>query len=345
MIVIFLVIVAIGIVIFVHELGHFIVAKKSGIKVEKFYLGLGPEIFGVTFGETRYGLAAIPIGGMVKLSGEEMKDEKPKEGDFFFQPWYRRIYVALAGSVMNLFLAVFLFFLAVFIWGIQKPSEEAMIGDLNENFPAYKSGIQKNDLVIKLDNTEIKNWKQMAEYIHARPEKNVRITVKRGEKELNFKMKTAKDPVNNIGLIGVTPSMITQKIGLLDSLKFGINQSILWNYMTVKYLLERIIKLQKPELSGPVGIIQIMSKTAKTGMDNFLFIVAIISNSLALFNLFPIPLLDGGHIFLFVMEGILKRPLDKKFVEKVNIIGLAIIISIFLFATYSDLVRISVGPK
>ncbi len=339
---IIVVIISIGIVIFVHELGHFIAAKKSGVKVEKFYVGLGPELFGITVGETRYGVSLLPIGGVVKLAGEDMGEGPPKEGDFFFQPWYKRIYVAVAGSVMNLFLAIFLFFLTIYFWGVQKPSEQAVIGELNEAYPAFKAGLKVDDRIIKIDGVEIKSWKEMAGYIHARPEEQIELTIMRGGSAMIFKLKTMRSETG-IGLIGVTPQLTKQRPGFFASAKLGILQSIGWNYATLRYLGSRIKRLQKPEISGPVGILQVMTKTVKTGVNNYLFILAVISNSLALFNLFPIPLLDGGHIALFLVEGIVKKPLDRKYIEKINIVGLAILLSIFLFATYSDLLRLKIG--
>lgn len=339
---IIVVIFSIGIVIFVHEFGHFIVAKKTGVRVEKFYVGMGPEIFGFTIGETKYGVSLLPIGGVVKLAGEEMDDAQPKEGDFFYLPWYKRIYVAAAGSVMNLFLAVFLFALTFYVWGVYTPSHKPVIGEILESYPAAKAGIMKNDLVLEIDGIEIKNWALMAEYIHSKPEKNLKILIERDGKKLWYEVKTVKDSSRGIGLIGISPVMEIRKVGLFQSLRMGASQSAMWNYLTLKYLYAKITKFQKPEISGPVGIIQSMTKAVRTGADNFIALIALISNSLALFNLFPIPLLDGGHIFLFALEGIIKKPIDKKYIEKINTVGLAIIIFIFVFATYSDLTRMGV---
>jgi regulator of sigma E protease len=336
---ILIVIASIGIVIFVHELGHFIVAKKTGVKVEKFYVGLGPEVIGITYKETRYGIAAFPIGGIVKLAGEEPSSEHSKEGDFFFQPWYKRICVALAGSIMNLLLAIFLFFLTVYFWGIQKPSGEAVIGELREGYPAYRAGLKVNDRIVSINGNEIKNWKELSKYIHARPQQNIKIKVLRDGRELIFELKTARAETD-IGLIGIGPQIIRREVGFFESVKFGVAQSFGWNYVTLRYLVSRIKRFQAPEIAGPVGIVQVMTKTVEAGAQNYLFILAIISNALAFFNLFPIPLLDGGHIMLFLVEGILKKPIDKKYIEKINTVGLAIILTIFLFATYSDLVRL-----
>lgn len=336
---IILVVISIGVVIFVHEFGHFIAAKRNKIKVEKFYLGLGPEVIGFTLGETRYGIAAIPLGGFVKLAGEDKDATQSQPGDFFFQPWYRRILVVAAGSIMNLVLAVFLFFITIFIWGVTTPTQTATIGEVKDGFPAQKAGILKNDVILKVDDLEITSWQQMASYIHSNPEKELKILIGRGDEKILFKVKSVRDPSRNIGLIGISPAMVKQRVSFIKALRYGINQSIMWNYLTLKYVVTKIVKFQKPELSGPVGIVQVMTKTVKTGIDNFLFLVAIVSNSLALFNLFPIPLLDGGHMLLFTIEGIIRKPLDRKYIEKINAVGLAIILFIILFATYSDILR------
>ncbi|MCS7151911.1 MAG: RIP metalloprotease RseP [Endomicrobia bacterium] len=337
---IILIIIAFGVLILIHELGHFIVAKMLGIKVLQFSIGLGKEIFSKKIGDTKYSLCVLPIGGAVRLKGENIENLDLQQDSFFGKKWYQRILVVISGPLMNYFLAVLIFSSLVFFFGVSKFTEEPIIGEVLEKKPAYNAGLKSNDRIIKINNKKISLWKEMAEIIHNSAGKTLEVEVQRGNEIIVFNVIPEKDPISGKGIIGILPAYEVKKVSIGKSIIIGIMQPINLSIYSIKYLFDKITKLQKPEVAGPVGIIQVLTKSAKTGIENFLYTVGIISTMLGLFNLFPIPLLDGGHLFFSVVEGITKKIPSKKVFEIANFIGLSILLFIFMFATYSDIIRI-----
>jgi regulator of sigma E protease len=333
---------ALGVVIFVHELGHFLAAKRIGVKVEKFFLGLGPEFLGFTSGGTRYGLGIFPVGGMVKLAGEEISREKAAPGEFFHQPWYKRIFVTVSGAAMNLIFAVLLFSALIYAGGVGVVSDDPVIGVLSEDMPAKAAGLLSGDRIFSVEGKDILTWRDLAAEIHARPDAKVRLGVERDGKRFFKSLVTDGQRTKGVGLIGISPSVKTERAGAFRSVYLGAKQSVFLNYITLAYLWDRLINWQKPELSGPVGIVGELGKAASRGTAVFISYIALISNALALFNLLPIPMLDGGLSVFFLFEGITGKSLNEKIMARINTVGLAFIISLFLYVTYGDIARLAV---
>ncbi len=336
-----------GLVIFVHEFGHFIVAKKTGVKVERFSFGLGPEIFGFQWGETRYCLAWIPLGGEVRMSGEmeyEEGDETPRVKDpreFFALPWYRRIPIVVAGPIMNYVLAFFIFALVAFVWGEPQLSPDAVIGDVMQGLPAERAGLKSGDRILSIAGQPVMGWQDLAAKIHQFPEQNVALQYQRGTETQSVQITPRRDPSDEKrGLIGIAPSTIHKKVGFIDSLGRGGQQVVGWSVFTLKYLGEKIVRREKPELSGPIGIASVVAKATKSGIQDLLYLVALISVGIGLFNFFPIPLLDGGHLVFYLWEGITRKPVTRRVMSAANTVGLTLLLGILLFATYSDIQRI-----
>jgi regulator of sigma E protease len=337
------VVLAFGIVIFVHEFGHFIVAKKTGVKVERFSFGLGPEMIGFQWGETRYCLAWIPLGGEVRMAGEMPKDEAapaPKDPrEFFALPWYRRIPIVVAGPAMNYVLAFVLFSVVAFVWGVAVPTSEPVVGDVAEGFPAAAAGVQPGDRILSIDGAAAADWKSVADKIHASAGKTLTLQLKRGDKTVPVKVVPVEDKAGARGLIGVTPATVHQSLSVFDSMTRGAQQTWGWTRMTLGYIADRIRLHEKVELSGPVGIATVVAKAAKSGPMDYLLLIALISVGVGLFNIFPIPMLDGGHMAFYIWEGIFRKPLNRRVMDLANTVGLAALLSIFLFATYNDIQR------
>jgi len=333
----------IGLLVFIHELGHFMMAKKFKIRVEKFSFGFGPEIVGFTRGETRYSICAIPLGGMVKMPGEDIESAKGEPDEFLSQPWYRRLIIAFFGPFMNYLLAFILFAFVIFCWGLTKPSEQPVIGDLVANFPAQQAGLASGDIIRTINGMPVKSWEEMSGFIRSHPGDQLTLSVVRQGKELTVALVPKKDPASGVGLIGIGPKMETEKVGFVQSVGYSARLVTFQSVYTLKYLGEKLIRWEKPELAGPIGVVQILAKAAKAGWENLLYLLGVISVALGLFNLLPIPLVDGGHIFIALIEGITRRPFSKKALQTANIVGFGIIICIFLFATYSDLTRLGMS--
>lgn len=332
-----------GIVIFLHELGHFIVCKLSKIRVENFSFGFGKEIFGWTRGDTRYSIRAIPLGGYVKPQGEDITEYKGEPQEYFSKPWYVRLLVVLAGPFMNYVLAFFLFWGVIYFVGQPVPSNDPVIGDLALDYPAQKAGLREKDKIISINGKKVENWISMAEIIHKNIEKEITLTYEREGKIDTIKLKTVKDPTGKRGIIGISPQISYKKVSFFKSIIMGIDQCWYWTAYTVTTLASNIYHMEKPDLAGPIGIVNVVSKAAHSGFSDFIFLLGLISVAVGFFNLLPIPLLDGGHIILYLYEGLFRKKLTENILKYVNSVGMFILMGIFLFATYNDISRIWKG--
>ncbi len=344
-----LAIISLGVLIFVHELGHFLAAKLFGIYVERFSLGFGPKVVGITIGETEYQLAAVPLGGYVKLYGEDPEEVEEENTDrsFAHKPIWQRTVVVLAGPLSNIIFAWMLVY-AVNLWGV--PTLLPEVGKVVENSPAQKAGLKPGDLILAIDGRKIASWDDMAKMIHARPNSRITLTVKRNGKILHISLTTQARKIKNIfgetktiGLIGIYPSgrVFTKRLGPIKALGESLTQTYNMVYLTVK----GFVKLIKHEVSvkslgGPILIVQMATKQAQSGILPFLLFTALISVNLGIINLLPIPILDGGHILLFAIEAVRREPLSLSAKEKAQQVGLAIIILIMLVAMYNDIARL-----
>lgn len=302
---------AFGTVIFVHEFGHFIVAKKSGVKVERFSFGLGPEMVGFQWGETRYCIAWLPLGGEVRMAGEFLdEDEKiptqeekeptapvDRSREFFAQPWYRRIAIAFAGPFMNYVLALVIFFSILLIWGEPIQTNKTQIGEVVAGMSADKAGLLKGDSVLEIQGEKVEDFSTLAKKIHARPNTETELLILRQNEEIRIKVMPANE--SGKGMIGIKPAepiLIRKDVSLLQAGKKSVLQC--WNisYFTVYYLFQKIVEREKPDVAGPLGIGQVIIKAVKAGAEDFFYLIALLSVAIGLFNLFPVPLLDGGHV-------------------------------------------------
>lgn len=344
-------ILALGLVVVIHEIGHLLVALKLGVRVERFTVGFGPEILGWTSKrKIRYSVCIVPLGGMVKMAGEFQDERHNKPDEFFSQPWYKRNLIALAGPAMNYALAFLVFAFVAGFWGVMQPSKFPVVGIVIPSLPAAQAGFQENDKIISLNNTPVNTWEEMAKMIHGMPEAKVTVKLERlsedGKtiKPLSMVLTPKKDPQTGIGLIGIMPKVDQVKPGLKGSFVAAGKDVKAWTLQPLKYLGSKIRNMEGPkELSGPLGIAQMVTKATREGFSYVMYLIAIISTGLGLFNLFPIPVLDGGHVLLYTMEGILRRPLSRKVMQVANGIGLSIVLMIFLYASYQDILRWRLG--
>ncbi|MEI7481260.1 MAG: M50 family metallopeptidase [Elusimicrobiota bacterium] len=328
-----------GLVIFLHEFGHFLVCKLTGIKVEAFSFGFGPELFGRVKGDTRYSIRAVPLGGYVKPAGENIEEGTGKPDEYFSKPWYTRLGVVLAGPFMNYLLAFVVFTGVILIVGEPVQSIDPVIGDVAQGYPAEAAGLKAGDRVLSVDGVPAKDWMQMADLIHKKIAAPVSVEYQRAAEKIKVSIVTKKGPEGQ-GLIGVSPGISYKYVGVIKATKMGAHQCYFWTKYTITTLAANIKHRSKPDISGPIGIVNIVSKAAHAGMPDLFFLIALISVAVGFFNLLPIPLLDGGHAVLFIMEGIFRRKLTPKVMGCVNYAGIAFLVGILVFATYSDIVRL-----
>ncbi len=420
--------VVLGILVFVHEFGHFIAAKRAGVYVETFSLGMGPKLVKKRIGETEYCISAIPLGGYVKMKGENPDEEMTgAEDELTSKSILTRFSIFFAGPLMNVLLAILLVSLVFYI-GIQMPQyldeapvigwvnedspaedmglqpgdriltiggqsistwEEGMlyiassgdkavdieverdgasltmtaqpeliksigagyigiqpvmkpvVGGLSTGFPAEEAGIQVGDEIIGINGEKIVHWVQMANIVHAHPEEELAVTILRGDQTIDMKITPKKQ--GEYGLLGITSKQQTvlKKYGILESFSKGIKRC--WEITTMTFdMLRRIVTWQASakSIGGPIMIAQVSGEMARQGFSEFLNFMGIVSLSLGIFNLLPIPVLDGGHIFLLFIEFLNRKPLSMQKRELAQKIGLLILIPLFIFVFYNDIVRV-----
>ncbi len=437
-------IILLGILIFVHELGHFLFAKLLNVKVLKFSLGFGPRLLGKKFGETEYLLSAVPLGGYVKMLGEEVGDEitdEEKARAFNFQSVWKRMLIVFSGPVFNI-LSASLIFVFIFLAGV--PVSYPDIGKVNENSPAARAGLMTGDRVLEINGKKIlswdeieafvddepgksllfrvqrkeeiversviperksernifgekkevwdigitpllfpvvgevmkgsraekagikkgdriigiagavpETWQDMTKVIHENPEKSLRFVIKRNGQIIELAITPERSTVQTIegeekavGLIGIKPlaNDFIKRYGPAGALSLGVKKT--WDIcvltvVSIIKLIERIIPAET--IGGPILIVQMAGEQAAHGLLSFFTFLAIISINLGVLNLLPIPILDGGHILFFTIEAIRRKPLSEKTMMIAQRAGLAIIVSLMIFAFYNDIMRLITG--
>lgn len=322
--------------ILIHEFGHFIIAKKSGIKVNEFAIGMGPKIFSKQKGETLYSVNLFPIGGYCAMEGED--DESDDERSFDKAPAYKRFLTILAGPLTNLIFAAILFAIVSFNTG--KPSTK--IGGFTDNSPIKSQGLKINDQITEISGEKINEFSDISkslEKFYKNHDKNEKISlkIKRDGKEIEKNVKVKFE--DKRPLLGFIPK--NEEVGFFEAIKIGIKEvgsMIVLMFTVLKSLFTG--KLGFSALSGPVGVVKEMGRQANLGVMNLLFFLGYISVNLGFFNLLPIPALDGSKIFTSLFEMITKKRVNKKIEEKFTIGGFILLLSLILLVTIKDLINL-----
>ncbi|PCI38835.1 MAG: RIP metalloprotease RseP [Elusimicrobia bacterium] len=241
---------------------------------------------------------------------------------------------------MNYILAFVMFFLVVFFKGLPEASPDPVLGDLAPDYPAITAGLQKDDRILKAGEVEIATWADLARFIHKHPKMPVEIQYARDGKVATLTLTPRLDSASGRGLIGIVPKIDYTKVGFFSAVKHSIGQCWYWTAFTVEQLASKMIKREKPDLAGPVGIVQMVSKAAHSGLEDFVFLIGLISVAIGFFNILPIPLLDGGHGIMYLWEGLSGRKLTTQIMGAVNSVGLVFLLSLLVFATFNDVMRI-----
>jgi regulator of sigma E protease len=414
--------IVIGILVFVHEFGHFVMAKRAGVRVEKFSLGMGPRLFGFKKGDTEYIVSALPLGGYVKMAGEN-PDEEPTgdAGEFQSKTVWQRMKIAATGPLTNILLA-FIVMPVVFMVGTQIEGP-AKVGFVEKNSPAETAGFQAGDVIVRIDGRKIHDWSRALSLIAVNPDTVVRVTVDRHGEERTLVLRPSVATELKIGYSGLVPDMPVEvgnvlpgdpaekagiragdkiisadgktvyqriqfsdiiqakkgapldvvierkgerlvkqmgavekngrylvgilwkqpeerRLGFVDAVELGFEKTIEnidLTIITLKQLLS--FSLSVKTLGGPVMIAQMSGQAAAMGLSAFLYLLAVISISLGILNLLPIPVLDGGLILFLVIEAVRKKPLQRRTMEIAQSIGASVLITLIAVVSYNDVMR------
>ena len=328
-----------GILVTVHEFGHFITAKLTGMKVEEFSIGFGPNIYQQQEGETLYSLRMLPLGGYNKIAGMDPEDPEDLERGFNSKPVTSRMLVILAGSLMNFILPVLIFFGIFLAYGMEVPQNTPVLGQIVEGYPAAQSGLKEGDRVLSINGQPVSQWPDIRTRLADAGTKPVPFEIQRDKEKLTVTVTPVLNPETGKPFIGVVSSL--KKVQLTPWQAAVSSVTATKNIIKNMYasLYHMVTGKTKAELSGPVGVAKMAGQVAHKGFDMLLQFTAMLSLNLAIINLLPLPALDGGHFLILLIEAITGHKLGKTAMQNIQKIGVAMILAITIFATFKDLTR------
>ena len=368
-----------GLLVLVHELGHFMVAKLTGMRVDEFAIGFGPKLWSRKYGETLYAIRAVPLGGFNRIAGmdyeiiERMGNEAEEKADdggresvwrryipsvnrenvvmvpddegageraYFRRPIWARMLMVLAGSFMNFILPLFIFFGIFYFSGVATPSPEPVIGAVMAEKPAAMAGLRQGDRILTIDGMEVAKWDDISRSIQGAEGKPFKLTYQRDGEVRSTTLIPEEEPESKRVIIGITSSADIHQPGLLEAAGLAA-QKVFFVLMAMVGALIQLVQgsVGAEALSGPVGIVQMTGEVANQGILPLLNFAAFLSLNLGLINLLPVPALDGGHFVMLVLEALRGRPLGPKAMYYIQAAGVTLLVSLMIFTTFNDLMK------
>ena len=342
-----------GLLVIVHELGHFVVARWAGVRILRFSVGFGPRLFAWTRGHTEYAVSGIPLGGYVKMAGEQRAEGAPEPYEYRAKPVGVRVGIIFAGPFINYVVALASLWV-VFIVGF--PELLPVVGRVMPDMPAQAAGLRVGDRILAIDGQPMGTWEEMTKAIYRSPDVPLTLDIERAGATLQVtvrpKPRVVADPYgrpSQVGLIGVAPSgeFVTTKVGPLAAVGRTIVQQNEWTVQTFTALwLLATGKLGlRDSVTGPIGIVYLTSEAVRMGLSPLLFLISLFSLSLAIFNLLPIPILDGGHLFFLALEKLRGRPVSLLIQERSAQVSFVLLMSLVLVICIGDLSRFGLLDK
>ena len=338
-------------IVIVHEFGHFIACRLTGIGVKEFSFGFGKILWHKKSGDTDYQIRAIPFGGFVEPAGPmfhpENAKEPPKPYEFAAKKWYAKFFMVVNGALFNYLLAAVLFAGLAYFKGVPQTDAtrlSATVGETVTGYPAEKAGLQAGDVIVKLNGKDIRNWQELNDTLAAR-EGDLTITFMRNGQTQTKTIKDSEFNADKPKVLGITVQPAYESVGMWRAVGLGFYQCYYWTALSLSSLAHSFKQKKAPELAGPIGIVNVIHKAAHRNIVDFIFLIALLSVAVGMFNLFPIPILDGGYALVYLWEGLThKLPTEKTLNIAVNC-GLYLLILLVVYASYSDIKRIFFPAK
>ena len=317
--------------IFVHELGHFIVAKACGVKVNEFAIGMGPAIFKKQKGDTLYAVRILPIGGYCAMEGED--EDSEDERAFNNKPAWQRACVLAAGAFMNLLTAVILLIIIAFWSGQPTTTVETVLSDS----PAYEAGMEKGDEIVYVDGKKVEEWNDILEFIGQSSEKTAEIGILRDGENMTLTSALVYDEEAGRNKVGISPEV---EHSILPSISAGIKSTGQMTVMMVDIIKQLFTgDVSVSELSGPVGIVYAVNDTAKAGVIYVVYLAALLSLNRAIMNMLPFPALDGGRLLFLLIRKITGKRVTDEMEGKIHFVGIMLLMLLMVYVTWNDIVR------
>lgn len=339
-----LALIIIAVLILVHEWGHFVAARRIGITVYEFSLGFGTKLFSKKKDGVEYSLRLIPLGGYVRMAGEEPGDAEDPNG-FDKRTPLEKMIVSFAGPFMNFVLAVLIFILIFAVIGVAQPVDKAIIGEVIKDKPAYQAGLQKGDKILAVNQQEISSWEDFVGVIQDEPaHQPMLVTIERAGKTSELTVIPTVNESTGKSILGVYSQIRYERLGIFNAIKMGFVQT----YQMTVLLLQGLGMLisggaSASDLAGPVGITSMVGEAARGGIVYLLSFTAFLSINLGILNMLPIPALDGSRFVFAIVEAIRRKPMDPEKEGFIHWMGFLFLMGLIVLATYNDIVRLIKG--
>lgn len=345
------VIVVLSPIVIVHEFGHYIACRLTGIRVNEFSFGFGKILWHKKVGDTDYQVRAIPFGGFVEPAGPmfhpQDAPEPPKPYEFAAKKWYAKFFMVVNGALFNYLLAALIFGVLIYIKGMPETDPvklPAAVGTVAKGYPAEKLDLQPGDVIRQINGQPIDNWKDLTQAMALR-KGDVTLSYERGGQTLTATAKAADFKPEAPTVLGITVNPTFKPVSIWAAAGLGFYQCYYWTDFSLRSLAQSFTKKKAPELAGPIGIVNVIHQSVHRSLFDFVFLIAMLSLAVGMFNLFPIPILDGGYALVYLWEGLTKKLPTEKMLNRAANVGLYILLLLVVYASYSDIKRIFFKPK
>ena len=326
-----------GVIVMIHELGHFLTAKACGMRVDEFAIGIGPNVIQKQKGETLYSIRLLPLGGFNKIAGMDSSEDVGERG-FNNKPVWQRFIVIAAGATFNFLLAIVIYFCIFAFHGTTVPSHEPVIGDTFAGNPAAEAGIQQGDRILTINGQSIQEWKDITQSLQGHSNHVVSVTLDRKGEIISTTVIPRES--GDRAVIGINQVMDVKQYGIGESAVYAVTHTGSTIMEMLQGLWNIVTGHSKGDVAGPIGVAQMAGQVAQHGFISLLLFTALLSLNLGVINLLPIPVLDGGHLVLLILEGITGRKLPEKALQYIQMTGVGLLLLVFVYSTFQDILRL-----